>query len=426
MYVAQYAGGLAIDPDAGQALDLIETQKWLGLVQVVGDTAFVSPSSRIDLKTRAYVTFKQPELINLLYEYTMLSRRPGDQFLVWRTGTGTEPAICSTTQTGEQVASTPLPASAPRALVAVWDGRAVLTGKDTVPWWNWRPGPIRRSPAMSPREPLFRGLIARLAGLLVCLTAWAPSMAQDKDTQTKPSTETGLSLNAVMERREYHTGDKLWIALTLHNKTEQERRLPRHLGVPEYSFVLIRKPNTRLELSKSGKRLYWAESYVPRVLGASETVITTAELSEMYEIPPGRYRIVARRRVGDMATDPLVESNAVDFDVLSAAVGPGGVEPKKTQAAEAKSQHTEWIAKSLREMQTIKPGMTRADLLKVFQEEGGLSGRTWRRYAYRGCPLIKVEVTFEPVGKPEDKPPESSKDKITKISKPFLEWAILD
>ena len=91
-----------------------------------------------------------------------------------------------------------------------------------------------------------------------------------------------------------------------------------------------------------------------------------------------------------------------------------------------KQDHTEWIARSLKEMQTIKVGMTRADLLKVFVEEGGLSTRIWRRYVYRECLYIKVDVEFEPVGNTEDKLPERPTDKITKISKPFLEWSILD
>jgi hypothetical protein len=96
---------------------------------------------------------------------------------------------------------------------------------------------------------------------------------------------------------------------------------------------------------------------------------------------------------------------------------------KLTKAA---ADHTEWIAASLREMQTIKPGMTRADLLKVFVEEGGLSTRTWRRYAYRDCPYIQVDVTFEPVGDLEDKARQAPQDKISKISTPFLEWTIAD
>ena len=43
-------------------------------------------------------------------------------------------------------------------------------------------------------------------------------------------------------------------------------------------------------------------------------------------------------------------------------------------------EHTEWIAKSLREMEKIRVGMTRGDLLKVFTTEGGLSTGLNRRY----------------------------------------------
>jgi hypothetical protein len=85
--------------------------------------------------------------------------------------------------------------------------------------------------------------------------------------------------------------------------------------------------------------------------------------------------------------------------------------------------HTEWIARSLKEIESVKVGMTRGDLLRVFHEEGGISTRTWRRYVYRDCPYIKVEVEFEPVGDPVS---QSPRDKIIKISKPFLDWSIMD
>ena len=89
-------------------------------------------------------------------------------------------------------------------------------------------------------------------------------------------------------------------------------------------------------------------------------------------------------------------------------------------------EHTEWIVKSLRKMESVKVGMTRADLLKVFTEEGGLSTRTLQRYVYRDCPYIKVDVEFEPVGEQNNRIIRSSEDKIIKLSKPFLEWSILD
>jgi hypothetical protein len=87
--------------------------------------------------------------------------------------------------------------------------------------------------------------------------------------------------------------------------------------------------------------------------------------------------------------------------------------------------HTEWITRSLKEMQSVKVGMSRAELLEVFKEEGGLSNRLQRRYVYRDCPYIKVDVEFEPVEAKTDGH-EYPTDQIISISKPFLEWGIVD
>lgn len=87
---------------------------------------------------------------------------------------------------------------------------------------------------------------------------------------------------------------------------------------------------------------------------------------------------------------------------------------------------TKKIEKVLREVQQIKVGMTRADLLKVFTAEGGCSNRNCRRYVHQRCPYIKVDLEFKPVGKKKDLVQENAADKITKISKPFLEWSIMD
>jgi hypothetical protein len=92
----------------------------------------------------------------------------------------------------------------------------------------------------------------------------------------------------------------------------------------------------------------------------------------------------------------------------------------------------EWVAESLKEMQQIKVGMTRADLLRVFTKEGGLSTGLNRTYVYRGCPYMKVDVEFEPVGRPARDGEgrvtleEAGEDVIKKISKPYLDWSVLD
>jgi hypothetical protein len=76
-------------------------------------------------------------------------------------------------------------------------------------------------------------------------------------------------------------------------------------------------------------------------------------------------------------------------------------------------------------METIKVGMTRADLLKVFVEEGGISTRKSRTYAYRKCPYFKVTFEFKPIGE-QAAFPENPKDEIIKISRPFLQWLVID
>ena len=88
--------------------------------------------------------------------------------------------------------------------------------------------------------------------------------------------------------------------------------------------------------------------------------------------------------------------------------------------------HSEWVAESLKTIQTIRIGMTRRDLLKLFTLEGGISTRTTRTYVFRECPYIKVDVGFEPVGSPQDKLLEYPEDRITRISKPYLEQSVTD
>ena len=82
------------------------------------------------------------------------------------------------------------------------------------------------------------------------------------------------------------------------------------------------------------------------------------------------------------------------------------------------------IANVLKECQTIKSGMTRAELSRVFDNEGGLSTVTHRIYVYRDCPYIKVEVEFAPSVPKQDI--EKPSDIVAKISKPYLDWSVAD
>jgi hypothetical protein len=88
--------------------------------------------------------------------------------------------------------------------------------------------------------------------------------------------------------------------------------------------------------------------------------------------------------------------------------------------------HTQWVASVLRWTYDIKPGMTRKNLLRVYTVDGGLSTRTQRTYVLKGCPYIKVDVKFLPVGNVQDGLTQDPNDKIQEISKPYLDYSIMD
>lgn len=94
--------------------------------------------------------------------------------------------------------------------------------------------------------------------------------------------------------------------------------------------------------------------------------------------------------------------------------------------AEIDWDHTKWISSVLAWIKDIKPGMTRTDLLKVFTTEGGLSNRLHRTYVLEQCPYIKVDVEFAPATNEQDRLTEMPDDKIYKISRPYLEYSIMD
>jgi hypothetical protein len=100
--------------------------------------------------------------------------------------------------------------------------------------------------------------------------------------------------------------------------------------------------------------------------------------------------------------------------------------------ASKQRDHVAWVAEALKRMQTVKPGMTRTDLLRVFTTEGGQSTGLHRTYVSRDCPYFKVDVEFKPVGRPDRDADgrvtlvEGNQDIITKISRPYLQFSIMD
>ena len=95
-------------------------------------------------------------------------------------------------------------------------------------------------------------------------------------------------------------------------------------------------------------------------------------------------------------------------------------------------EHQVWVAKTLEKMESIKPGITRDDLLKIFATEGGLSTCLHRTFVSRDCPYFKVDVEFQAVGRPDRDSDgrvtleEDDRDIVVKISRPYLQFTVAD
>jgi hypothetical protein len=90
--------------------------------------------------------------------------------------------------------------------------------------------------------------------------------------------------------------------------------------------------------------------------------------------------------------------------------------------SEVDKELTKQVSGILDDCKKITPGTTRAELLKVFTTEGGLFSAKHRTFVHRRCPYIKVDVDFTVSDPMEERPA----DIISNISKPYLEWSIMD
>lgn len=79
-----------------------------------------------------------------------------------------------------------------------------------------------------------------------------------------------------------------------------------------------------------------------------------------------------------------------------------------------------WMEQHIREMESIKPGSSVAELQKLFVSEDVLFSNT-RIFKYRQCPEIKIQVTIdEKNGNGRDMWSSDSQVKIQKVSLPYL------
>lgn len=88
--------------------------------------------------------------------------------------------------------------------------------------------------------------------------------------------------------------------------------------------------------------------------------------------------------------------------------------------------HQQWLEERYKEATSIKAGMTRADLLTLFEEDGGLQRIPAARYVLKGCRLIQIEVKFDAKYGVDYQPMPDENLRIVEVSKPYLARMALD
>jgi hypothetical protein len=112
-------------------------------------------------------------------------------------------------------------------------------------------------------------------------------------------------------------------------------------------------------------------------------------------------------------------------------IGPNALHAtSRLQKTSPSQDHVAWVAEALQRMETVQPGMSREELLRVFTTEGGLSSGLHRTFVSRDCPYFKVDVQFDAVGRPNRDASgrvtlvEGNQDIIVTISRPYLQLSI--
>ncbi len=94
--------------------------------------------------------------------------------------------------------------------------------------------------------------------------------------------------------------------------------------------------------------------------------------------------------------------------------------------SQSQTSNCKCVSDALSEIEKIKVGMKRKDLDKMFSVDGGISPINPQRFVYEQCNFIKVEVKFEFIDKSNKFPKGNPADKISEISKPYLEHPFYD
>lgn len=93
-----------------------------------------------------------------------------------------------------------------------------------------------------------------------------------------------------------------------------------------------------------------------------------------------------------------------------------------------KKDRLRWIKKCIADFKKVKLGMTREEVGKLLPWDGGFQGFVAVRFCHPECRFFKVDVEFSVKRNPsdQDRVINSPKDKVVAVSKPYIEYPIMD
>jgi poly-D-alanine transfer protein DltD len=102
--------------------------------------------------------------------------------------------------------------------------------------------------------------------------------------------------------------------------------------------------------------------------------------------------------------------------VLSAVVAvPNSVRAEESND-KVEEAHQQWLLDRLRDAKSIKPGMSRTQLLELFEEEGGFDTDPPLRYVLKRCPVMHIDVQFMTVDERHAKKHPATADDLLQIA----------
>jgi hypothetical protein len=103
-----------------------------------------------------------------------------------------------------------------------------------------------------------------------------------------------------------------------------------------------------------------------------------------------------------------------------------GVFTVSSHSSTVEQTHPQWLVERIGEAKSIAAGMSRADLLRVFEQDGGLNSIPARRYVLRSCRYIKVDVEFDITQGSYSRAMPDESLRISSISEPYLGYIVTD